>query len=80
MLSVCELPVLSVSVRRMEGRLFGRTESERELQESTKAKALHSCHIERANLTSCFRTSWFGYCSEEHRRFWDCYLRVGITY
>lgn len=64
----------------MEGRLFGRTETEKQQQELIKAKTLLACETERAKLKRCFRESWFGWCIEEHRQFWDCFLRVGLLY
>ena len=62
----------------MEGRLFGVTEAEKNHQERVKAHALLSCQKERAILQRCFRESWFGWCVEEHREFWDCFLKVGF--
>lgn len=60
----------------MEGRLFGVTEAEKNHQERVKAHALLSCQKERAILQRCFRESWFGWCVEEHREFWDCFLKA----
>ena len=64
----------------MEGRLFGLTEKERQIQETAKAGALLACEVQRAKLKHCFRKSWFGWCIEEHKQFWDCYTRVGPFY
>ena len=62
----------------MESKLFGRTSAEKKLREVIKAKSLLSCKKERAQLKACFRNSWAGLCAEEHRKFWDCFVKVGL--
>ena len=63
----------------MEGRLFGRTIEERKQRERVTAQALISCEQERATLKKCFRTSWFGWCGQEQKEFWDCYSKVSLS-
>lgn len=58
----------------MEGRLFGRTEAEKQRLNQIKAQALEKCEVERAKLKICFRESWTGWCAEEHSSFWKCFL------
>ena len=60
----------------MEKDLFGRTAKERERQEKIKLQVLLSCEEERTKLQDCFRNTWFGQCSQEHKEFWDCLTRV----
>ena len=62
----------------MESRLFGRTEAEKKIREVIKARALLACTKERANLTTCFKNSWLGWCSEEQKAFWNCYNKVCV--
>lgn len=62
--------------RRMEGRLFGRTEAEKRRREELKAKVLLTCERERLELKQCFRKGVFGWCSKEQQKFWDCFVRV----
>lgn len=60
----------------MENKLFGRTKAEKDLREVIKARSLLACEKERVKLTTCFRDSWFGWCAEEHKQFWDCFVKV----
>ena len=63
-------------VHSMEGKLFGRTEEEKRRQRAAGIHALLSCQEECAKLKKCFRESWFGWCSEEHKAFWSCFQKV----
>ena len=42
----------------------------------SQVKALTKCDSEREKLKKCFRDSWFGWCAEEHRDFWNCFAKV----
>ena len=60
----------------MDGRLFGRSEEQRERQKEINVKSLVRCEEERKQLKSCFRSSWFGWCQSEQRAFWNCFNKV----
>ena len=60
----------------MEGKLFGQTEEEKRQQRAAGIHTLLSCQEECAKLKKCFRESWFGWCSEEHKAFWSCFQKV----
>ena len=62
----------------MEGRLFGRTEKEREKLQAAGVHALLSCQEESVKLRKCFKESWFGWCTEEHKAFWSCFHKVNF--
>ena len=68
-------PVTQVP-RRMEGRLFGRTEAEKRRREELKAKVLLACERERLELKHCIHKSVLGWCTKEQKDFWDCFTKV----
>lgn len=59
----------------MDGRLFGRTESEKKRLDDIKIQALVSCEQEHIRLKRCFRESWFGWCTQEQSAFWKCFTK-----
>ncbi|XP_062508796.1 uncharacterized protein LOC134185032 [Corticium candelabrum] len=57
----------------MVKKLFGRSKAEEKVMEAIKLRALELCHEKHMRLIRCFKSSWTGSCSEEHKDFTSCF-------